>query len=98
MEAVKAGGDRQELHERIRVHARATADALKEGADRNDLFERLLADDAFRGARELLTSDLDPARFVGRSPEQVDEFLAAEVDPVLAKYADQIGGSAEVDV
>jgi adenylosuccinate lyase len=98
MEAVRAGADRQELHEKIRVHARATADRLKEGAGENDLFARLRADPAFATVRELLTDDVDPRRFVGRAPEQVDEFLATEVDPVLAERSDLLGEASEVVV
>jgi len=99
MEAVQAGGDRQELHERIRVHARAAADRLKdEGAADNDLFARLLGDEAFAGARALLESELDPSRFVGRAPEQVDEFLREQLDPVLADLRDLLGDAAEVTV
>lgn len=98
MQAVKAGGDRQELHERIRVHARAAADRLKEGADQNDLFARLRSDAAFVAVKELLTDNVDPRRFVGRAPEQVDEFLATEVDPVLAERSDLLGDAPEVSV
>jgi len=98
MEAVKKGGDRQELHESIRVHARAVADALKEGAERNDLFDRLKADPAFVDVRMLLTVDGDLLRWCGRAPEQVEEFLAEEVDPVLADRAELLGGEGDVRV
>ena len=98
MEAVKAGGDRQELHEKLRVHARAAADRLKEGEGENDLFARLRADAAFATVKDLLTKDVDPRRFVGRAPEQVDEFLAMEVDPVLAERSDLLGDAPEVVV
>ena len=98
MEAVKGGGDRQELHERIRVHARAAADRLKEGAPDNDLFARLRADEAFAAVSHLIADDVDARRFVGRAPEQVEEFLAAEVDPVLADRVELIGDAAEVNV
>jgi adenylosuccinate lyase len=98
MEAVRAGGDRQELHEKIRVHARAAADALKEGAERNDLFARLRADPAFAAVADLLDDDADPALYVGRAPRQVEEFLAEEVDPILVTHAGLIGGDAEVNV
>jgi len=98
MEAVRAGGDRQELHEKIRVHARAAADRLKEEGGDNDLFARLRADAAFAPVRDLLKDDLDPRRFTGRAPEQVEEFLQAEVDPVLAARADLVGDTPEVSV
>jgi len=98
MEAVRAGGDRQELHEKIRVHARAAADRIKGGAGDNDLFDRLRADPAFAGARDMLRDDLDPRAYVGRAPRQVDEFLAEDLEPVLAERADLVGGDAEVVV
>jgi len=98
MEAVRAGGDRQELHERIRVHARAAADRLKEGAADNDLFARLRGDPAFAKVKEQLRDDSDARRYVGRAPEQVEEFLRAEVDPVLAARAELVGGAGEVSV
>jgi adenylosuccinate lyase len=98
MEAVRAGGDRQALHEKIRVHARAAADRLKEGALDNDLFGRLRADPSFAKVKELLREDTDPRRYVGRAPEQVEEFLRAEVDPALAARAELLGGTGEVNV
>jgi len=98
MEAVRAGGDRQQLHERIRVHARAAADRLKEGAAANDLFERLRKDPDFGRVKDLLRDDADPRRYVGRAPEQVEEFLRAEVDPVLHARTDLLGGVGEVSV
>jgi len=92
MDAVKAGGDRQELHERIREHSQAAGRQVKvEGGD-NDLLARLKADPAFAAIKDGLDDTLDPARYVGRAPQQVDEFLAAEVQPVLAA-----AGAAGVD-
>jgi adenylosuccinate lyase len=88
MDAVKAGGDRQELHERIREHSQAAGRQVKvEGGD-NDLLARLKADPAFATIKDGLDDTLDPARYVGRAPQQVDEFLAAEVQPVLAAAGD----------
>ncbi|MFI5403262.1 MAG: adenylosuccinate lyase [Planctomycetota bacterium] len=98
MEAVRAGGDRQDLHERIRVHARAAADRLKEGASGNDLFERLRKDPEFAKVKDLLKDDADPRRYVGRAPEQVEEFLRAEVDPVLDARKALLGETGEVSV
>jgi adenylosuccinate lyase len=100
MEAVRAGGDRQELHEKIRIHARAAADRMKEDEDvgGNDLFDRLRADPAFAGAGDLLEGDLDPKQFTGRAARQVEEFLSAEVDPLLDRHGDLVGGSPEVTV
>ncbi|MHC4448686.1 MAG: adenylosuccinate lyase [Planctomycetota bacterium] len=98
MEAVKLGADRQELHESIRVHARAVADALKEGAERNDLFDRLKADPAFVDVKNLLTVEGDLLRWCGRAPEQVEEFLREEVDPVLSERSELLGGEGDVRV
>ena len=96
MAAVAAGGDRQDLHERIRRHSQAAAAVVKQEGGRNDLMQRLAADEAF--ARVDLAATLDPAQFVGRAPQQVDEFLAEIVQPILDKYGDTIGGEAEVKV
>jgi adenylosuccinate lyase len=83
MAGVRNGGDRQDLHERIRVHSRAAAHAVKaEGRD-NPLMELMAADPAFAVIRSQLPSLMDPARFIGRSPEQVDSFVKNEVEPRL---------------
>ncbi|MBR6373738.1 MAG: adenylosuccinate lyase [Victivallales bacterium] len=85
MDAVKAGGDRQELHERIRVHSQAAAQRVKaEGGD-NDLLQRLKGDPAFAAIASELGDSLDASRYVGRAPQQVREFLAENVRPLLAK-------------
>jgi adenylosuccinate lyase len=81
--AVRAGGDRQEVHERIRKHSVAAARAVKEGADHNDLLERLAADPEWKVSLKDMQRVLDPARFVGRAPQQVDEFLREVVTPLL---------------
>jgi adenylosuccinate lyase len=82
--AVKAGGDRQEVHEVIRRHSIAAARAVRNGAPRNDLLERLSDDPAFGMSLDDLHEALDPAGFVGRAPAQVDEFLHEVVAPLLA--------------
>jgi adenylosuccinate lyase len=97
MEAVKAGGDRQDLHERIRVHSHAAAGELKAGRE-PDLRERLAGDPAFEAVAGILDDLLDGRRYVGRAPEQVEEFLEAEVDPVLSKYADIARREADIRV
>ena len=84
--AVRAGGDRQIVHERIRQHSIAAARALKDGAPRNDMLDRLAADPAFGVSVEDMQTALDPKQFVGRAPEQVDEFLGA-IAPVLTGAA-----------
>jgi adenylosuccinate lyase len=85
--AVRAGGDRQVAHERIRQHSIDAARALKNGAERNDLLARLAADPVFGVPVADLEAALDPSRFVGRAPQQVDEFLDEVVGPVLAGRA-----------
>jgi adenylosuccinate lyase len=89
MHATSRGGDRQELHERIRQHSMAAAGRMKdEGADA-DLLERIADDEAF-GLREGELADMvDPRRFVGRAPEQVTRFLEREVEPVLERQRGQ---------
>jgi len=89
MHAVRRGGDRQDLHERIRRHSMAAAERVKEHGERNDLIERIVADDAFRMSREEIESTLDPARFTGRAAEQVDNFLRHDVAQALAKYGQE---------
>ncbi|NQT36926.1 MAG: adenylosuccinate lyase, partial [Planctomycetes bacterium] len=96
MAAVSAGGDRQKLHERIRVHSQEAGKVVKEQGGANDLLERLAADPAFPPFD--LAATLNPADYVGRSPEQVDEFVAEVIEPIRAKYPDALGGSAEVHV
>jgi adenylosuccinate lyase len=95
--AVRAGGDRQAAHERIRQASIAAARALKDGAPRNDMLERLAADPAFGVSIEEMQSTLDPRRFVGRAPKQVDEFLNEVVAPLLARH-DDVGYREEVRV
>lgn len=87
MAAVKAGGDRQVLHEAIREHSMAAGKRVKMDGAANDLLERIAADPLFASVHDDLQNLLDPNLFVGRSPEQVDEFLAGFVDPVLAAHA-----------
>ncbi len=96
MAAVAAGGDRQDLHERIRRHSQAAAAVVKGEGGRNDLLDRLAADPAFAGVD--LRSALDPVRFVGRAPQQVDEFLADVVELIRKKYPQAVGMEGEVSV
>jgi len=96
MAAVKAGGDRQALHEKIRRHSHAAARRVKREGGENDLLARLKADKAF--AKVDIDAELDPARFVGRAPEQVEEFLAAEIRPLLATHKAEISREANIEV
>ena len=84
MDAVKKGGDRQELHERIRTHSMAAARVVKEEGKPNDLIQRIVADGAFGLTMEEVEKILKPENFVGRSGQQVEEFVAEYVDPILA--------------
>ena len=86
MESVKRGGDRQELHERIRVHSIAAGKNVKEEGGKNDLIERILADPAFDLSREEIDEIMKPEKYIGRSDVQVDEFVAGYVNPILEKY------------
>ena len=85
MHASAAGGDRQDLHERIRRHSMAAADRMKIEGGQADLLERIAEDEAFGLSLEQLVEMVDPARFVGRAPAQVDQFLAEWVQPALAR-------------
>ncbi len=96
MAAVAAGGDRQDLHERIRQHSQAAAAEVKQRGLANDLMQRLANDEAFQSVD--LAEMVDPARFVGRAPEQVDEFLAEVVDPILTRHPQRLAGEAEITV
>jgi adenylosuccinate lyase len=99
MAAVQAGGDRQSLHEAIRRHSVAAAARVKDEGLDNDLLARLAADPAFGAVHARLGSLCDARSFVGRAPEQVDEFLAAEVEPLLASQRAALAKvSAEVRV
>lgn len=97
MAAVKRGGDRQALHERIRTHSMAAAERLKNN-ETNDLLERIAADPLFASVRPELPALTDPMRFVGRAPQQVDDFLKTVVAPIRARYAAEIGAAAELRV
>jgi adenylosuccinate lyase len=88
MRAAKRGGDRQALHERVRVHSVAAGRRIKGEGLPNDLLDRIAADPAFGVTREELDDDLRPELYVGRAPQQVDEFLEEWVDPVLAMEPD----------
>ncbi len=100
MHAVERGGDRQELHEKIRRHALAASSRIRRG-EANDLVRRIAGDEAFGTDEETLRTFLEPARFVGRAPEQVDRFLAEWVEPILERLgaeADQVAGAPDVRV
>ena len=87
MDAVKKGGDRQELHERIRQLSIEAGHTVKDEGKPNDLIDRIAAEPMFGLTREEIEVHLEPKAYIGRCPEQVDEFLAGYVDPVLKRYA-----------
>ena len=98
MDAVKRGGNRQELHERIRVHSMEAGRQVKAEGKENDLLERIAADETFGVTLDELKDILDPAKYVGRSPEQVTEFLTECVNPILEQYKDELGVTVEINV
>ena len=98
MEEVKAGGDRQEIHEIIRVHSMEASKKVKiEGKD-NDLIERIMNDQSLKMDKSKLTEVLDPKNFIGFAPIQTEEFVKNEAQPILDKYADLLGLEAELKV
>lgn len=86
MESVKRGGDRQELHEIIRVYSHEAAAKVKLHGEKNDLIDRIAADDRIPLTKEEILAELDPKKYIGRSASQVKEFIADTVDPILEKY------------
>ena len=98
MDAVKAGGDRQELHERIRELSMEAGRTVKVEGKENNLLELIAADPAFNLSLEDLKKTMDPARYVGRAPLQVDNFLKNVVDPVLDANKEILGVKAEINV
>ena len=96
MEAVQAGGDRQALHEVIREHSQLAGEGVKQHGRPNDLLDRLQSHPAF--AKIDLGSLMDPARFIGRSPQQVDAFVRDVVEPVRQRYRDQLDQAVELNV
>lgn len=98
MSAVKKGGDRQELHERLRVHSIEAARQVKEEGLDNDLIERVCVDPAFQLDREEIDAILNPENFIGLSIHQTEEFVSKVVQPVLDRYRDVLGEKAELSV
>ncbi len=98
MECVKAGGDRQILHERIRVHSMESGKVVKLQGKPNDLIDRIKKDTAFKAVWGILDSIMNPINFIGCASEQVDEFLSSEVTPMLAKYKEILGIAGEIKV
>ena len=98
MDAVKRGADRQELHERIRVHSMAASRVVKEEGGENDLLERIASDPIFGVTMEELEEIMLPEKYVGRAPQQTEDFLNHEVANALQKYEDLKVEQAEINV
>ena len=98
MDAVKAGGDRQELHERIRELSMEAGKRVKQEGLDNNLLELIAADPMFNVTLEELQAKLDPMKYVGRSKEQVEEYLAEVIQPILVASKDELGMTAEINV
>ena len=98
MECVKRGGDRQELHEVIRVHSMDAAKKVKEEGLANDLIERIIADSAFNMSAEEIHEIMDPKKFVGRAPQQVEELITEYIKPLLDENKDLLGIKSEINV
>ena len=98
MSAVKKGGDRQELHEKIRVYAQQAAKVVKEEGGKNDLIERICADESFGLNADEIEAILRPEDFTGRSAEQVEEFLTDIIEPILKENEKLLGEKAELSV
>lgn len=99
MEAVKAGGDRQDLHEKIRVHSQAAGHRVKQEGLDNDLIDRLKADPDFAPIHHMLTEDqiLNPMNFIGRSVEQTERFITEVVEPLKERYEDELESLGSAD-
>lgn len=98
MDAVKAGGDRQELHELVRQHSMAAGKVVKEEGKPNDLIERIANDPKFGLTKEEIKAHMQPIHYVGRSVQQTEEFFRDYIDPILAKHKDELGIEAEINV
>ena len=98
MSAVKRGGNRQELHEQIRMHSMAAGKRIKEEGQENDLIDRIAADPMFGLTREEIMAELEPSHYIGRSPAQVDDFLQNEVQPRIKPYLADANIQVEINL
>ena len=98
MDAAKRGADRQELHERIRVHSMEAARVVKEQGGENDLLTRIAGDPIFGVTLAELEEIVRPERYVGRAPQQTAEFLRDTVAPILDRYGSTTDTAVEIDV
>ena len=98
MHGVQQGGDRQELHEKIRQHSMAAGRVVKEEGKPNDLLERIAADPSFGMTMDQLKAIMKPENFVGRAPQQVEEFVEEVIQPILDANKELLGVKAEINV
>ena len=98
MESVKKGGDRQELHEKIRVHSMAASQRVKGEGLNNDLIDRIIEDKSFNLSKEEILAIIDPQKFVGRAPSQVVEFIEEYVEPIIKENKDALDIKSEINV
>lgn len=98
IEGVNKGGDRQDLHERIRRHSIEAGRLIKQGAKQNDLLKRISNDEAFASIRMDLKNIVEPKRFIGRATQQVDEFINDIVQPILVRYNEYLGMKSNLNV
>ncbi|MDE7159095.1 MAG: adenylosuccinate lyase, partial [Clostridiales bacterium] len=98
MECVKAGQDRQELHERIRVLSMEAGKHVKQEGKENDLIELIRADETFKAVHGRLDEILDTKKFVGRAPSQTVEFIEQEIQPILTRHASLLGITGDINI
>lgn len=98
MECVKAGGNRQELHEKIRVLSMEAGKKVKQEGKENNLIELIKADEAFSAVHGKLDEILDAKKFIGRAPKQTEEFIANEIMPILERHKDLLGETGDVKI
>ena len=98
MECVKAGGDRQQLHERIRVLSQEAGDRVKRDGAENDLLDRIAEDPLFEAVKERLNDIVDAKKFVGRAPKQTEEFISKEIKPILERHKNLLGAKGDVGI
>ncbi|EOC99773.1 adenylosuccinate lyase [Caldisalinibacter kiritimatiensis] len=98
MEAVKRGGDRQEIHEEIRKLSMEAAKEVKVNGGKNDLIDRIILSDKIPLTKKEIMDLLDPVNFIGRAPKQVEEFIEQNIKPILSKYEDKLNIEVELKV
>ncbi|KDR94223.1 adenylosuccinate lyase [Peptoclostridium litorale DSM 5388] len=98
MEAVKRGGDRQELHEKIRIYSMEVGERVKNQGLDNNLIDKIIDDTSFKMSKEEILEIIDPKKFTGRAPQQVDQFVEEEIKPILEKHKDELGIDVDLKV